>query len=95
MSSPKRFEWVKMNLDTGAAMNFGPDGAGDGRIYRAAPLRVPATLVVAERPSTCQDSHLTGKPGASQGSPLRVAPVVPQGMGGDPTALPLAATRSS
>ena len=35
MSSPKRFEWVKMNLDTGAAvntfpLNFGPDGAGDG-----------------------------------------------------------------
>ena len=36
MSNPKRFEWVKMNLDTGAAvdtfpLNFGPDGAGDGR----------------------------------------------------------------
>ena len=35
-SSPKRFEWVKMNLDTGAAvntfpLNFGPEGAGDGR----------------------------------------------------------------
>ena len=34
-SCPKRFEWVKMNLDTGAAvvtfpMNFGLDGAGDG-----------------------------------------------------------------
>ena len=31
---PKRFEWVKMNLDTGAAvnpfpLNLGPDGAGD------------------------------------------------------------------
>ena len=31
MSSPKRFEWVKMNLDTGAAestfpLNSGPDG---------------------------------------------------------------------
>ena len=41
MSSPKRFEWVKMNLDTGAAVNtfpfnFGPDGAGDGRFYRTA-----------------------------------------------------------
>ena len=40
-SSPKRFEWVKMNLDTGAAVNtfpsnFGPDGAGDGRFYRTA-----------------------------------------------------------
>ena len=40
-SSPKRFEWVKMNLDTGAAvntfpLNFGPDGAGDGRFYRTA-----------------------------------------------------------
>ena len=40
-SSPKRFEWVKMNLDTGAAMNtfplnFGPEGAGDGRYYRTA-----------------------------------------------------------
>ena len=35
MGSPKRFEWVKMNLDTGAAvntcpLNFGPGGAGDG-----------------------------------------------------------------
>ena len=41
MSSPKRFEWVKMNLDTGAAVNtfpwnFGPDGKGDGKIYRTA-----------------------------------------------------------
>ena len=40
-SSPKRFEWVKMNLDTGAAvntlsLNFGPDGAGDGRFCRTA-----------------------------------------------------------
>ena len=40
-SSPKRFEWVKMNLDTGAALNtfplnFGPEGAGDGRFYRTA-----------------------------------------------------------
>ena len=41
MSSPKRFEWVKMNLDTGAAvntlpLNLGPGGAGDGRFYRTA-----------------------------------------------------------
>ena len=41
MSSPKRFEWVKMNLDTRAAvatlpLNFAPDGAGDGRFYRTA-----------------------------------------------------------
>ena len=35
-------------------------------------------------PSTCQDSHLAGKRGASQGSPLRVAPGVPLGVGGDP-----------
>ena len=39
LSSPKRFQWVKMNQDTGAAvntfpLNFGPDGAGDGRFYR-------------------------------------------------------------
>ena len=38
-NSPKRLEWVKMNLDTGAAvntfpLNFGPEGAGDGRFYR-------------------------------------------------------------
>ena len=38
-SSAKRFEWVKMNLDTGAAvntfpLNFGPEGAGDARFYR-------------------------------------------------------------
>ena len=36
-SSPKRFEWVKMNLDTEAAvntfpLNFGPERAGDGKI---------------------------------------------------------------
>ena len=41
MSRPKRFVWVKMNLDTGAAvnrfpLNFGPDGAGDGKFYRTA-----------------------------------------------------------
>ena len=35
-SGPKRFEWVRMNLDTGAAvntfpLNFGPEGAGDGQ----------------------------------------------------------------
>ena len=35
-SGPKLFEWVKMNLNTRAAvntfpLNFGPDGAGDGR----------------------------------------------------------------
>ena len=35
-------------------------------------------------PSTFQDSHLAGKRGAGQGSPLRVAPGVPLGMGGDP-----------
>ena len=40
-SSPKQFEWVKMNRDTGAAvntfpLNFGPEGAGDGRFYRTA-----------------------------------------------------------
>ena len=40
-SCPKRFEWVKMNLDTGAAantfpLNFGPEGARDGRFYRSA-----------------------------------------------------------
>ena len=38
-SSPKRFECVKMDLDTGAAvntfpLNFGLEGAGDGRFYR-------------------------------------------------------------
>ena len=41
MSIPNRFEWKKMNLDTGAALNtcplnFGPDGAGDGIFYRTA-----------------------------------------------------------
>ena len=39
-SSPRRFGSV-MNLDTGAAvntfpLNFGPEGAGDGRFYRTA-----------------------------------------------------------
>ena len=37
-SSPKRFEWAKMNLNTGAAVNtfpldFGPEGAGDESFY--------------------------------------------------------------
>ena len=40
-SSPKRFEWVKMNLDTGAAvntfpLNFSPEGTGDGRFCQTA-----------------------------------------------------------
>ena len=40
-SSLKGFEWVKMNLDPGAAVNtfplhFGPEGAGDGIFYRTA-----------------------------------------------------------
>ena len=37
-SGPKRFEWVKMNLDTGAAVNTFPlnFGTGDGRFYRTA-----------------------------------------------------------
>ena len=40
-SRPKRFEWVKMNLDRGAPvntfpLNSGPEGAGDGRFYRTA-----------------------------------------------------------
>ena len=40
-SSPKRFEWAKMTLDTGAAvntfpLNFGSEGEGDGRFYRTA-----------------------------------------------------------
>ena len=41
MSSPKRFDWVKMNLDTGAAsntcpLNFGSDGARDAKFCRTA-----------------------------------------------------------
>ena len=40
-SSPKRFEWVKMNLDSGAAVNtcpsnFAPYRVGDRRFYRTA-----------------------------------------------------------
>ena len=35
--------------------------------------------------STCQDSHLAGKRGASQGSPLRVAPGVPLVWEGTPS----------
>ena len=47
MSSPKPFKWVRRNLDTGAAvnacpLNFGPDGAGDGRSIE--PPVVNATL---------------------------------------------------
>ena len=41
MSGPKLFEWVKLNLHAGAAVNtfplsFCPDGAEDGRFYRTA-----------------------------------------------------------
>ena len=41
MSSPTRFEWAKMNMDTGAAvntfpLNFGPEKAVDRRFYRTA-----------------------------------------------------------
>ena len=41
MSSPKRFDCVKMNLYTGAAsntcpLNFGSDGAGDAEFCRTA-----------------------------------------------------------
>ena len=41
MSGPKRFKWVKMNLDTGAAVNiyplkFGPDAARDGKNSQSA-----------------------------------------------------------
>ena len=41
MSRPQRSEWVRMNLDTGAAvhtvpLNFGSGGAGDGRYYQTA-----------------------------------------------------------
>ena len=40
-SCPKRFEWVRVNLDTGAVvntfqLNCGPEGAGDGRFHRTA-----------------------------------------------------------
>ena len=39
--SPKRFTWLKMNLDTGAAvntfpLNFGPEGTEDERFFRTA-----------------------------------------------------------
>ena len=59
------------------------------------PLRGLATLVVVERPSTCQDSHLTWKPGASQGSLLRVAQEVSLGMGRDPRTVHTDAVSSS
>ena len=52
-------------------------------------------LVVVEGLSTCQDSDLTGKPRAGQGSPLRVAQGVPQGMGGDPQTVLTDAASSS
>ena len=53
------------------------DPASDGMMTRAPPPRGLATLVVVVWPSICQGSHLTGKRGASQGSPLREAPGVP------------------
>ena len=39
-SGPKRFQWVKMNLDTRAAvntfpLNFSPEGTEDGRFHQA------------------------------------------------------------
>ena len=59
------------------------------------PHRVLATLVVVGEPSTCQDSHLTGKRGASQESPLRVAPRVPSGSRWGPRVLHKALMRST
>ena len=49
----------------------------------APPDAVPSAPTAALSKPTA--THLTGKPGASQGSPLRVAPGVPWGMGGDPS----------
>ena len=47
----------------------------------APPDAVPSAPTAALSKPTA--THLTGKPGASQRSPLRVAPGVPWGMGGD------------
>ena len=49
LSCPKRFEWMKMTLDTGAAVNtfplyFGPGGARDGRFYRTASVSLMVEL---------------------------------------------------
>ena len=52
-------------------------------------------MVVVGVPSTCQDSHLAGKRGASPGSPLRVAPGVPSGSGWGPRGLYKAMMRST
>ena len=65
------------------------------QIRSSSPPRGLATLVVVGGPSTRQDSHLTGKRGASQGSPLRVAPRVPSGSGWGPRALYRAIMRST
>ena len=49
--------------DCKASKNTGKQSSPPGAGHR----------VVVEGLCTCQDSHLTGKPGAGQGSPLRVA----------------------
>ena len=50
MRRPKRFEWAKMNLDTGVAvntcpLNFGPDGAGERNILCERPVESAFLMV--------------------------------------------------
>ena len=54
MSCPKRFKGVKMNMDTGAAvntfpLNFGSDGVGDGRFHRTACGVSVSLMSISER----------------------------------------------
>ena len=58
----------------------------DDYVFGASPRASHLGRGGERRPSTCQDSHLAGKRGASQGSPLRVAPGAPIGYGSGPRA---------
>ena len=92
---------MQLGWDSRGAVNTFLDQLAewDRRIQEYDHTRELATLVVVEVPSTCHIPTLVGdmagKRGASQGSPLRVAPGVPSGSGWGPRALYKAIMRST
>ena len=85
---PRNERWVPGKLQCHSVHHvrktLSPWKGCDSMEWSVVPPRGLATLVVVARPRTCQDSHLAGKRGASQGSPLLVAARVALGTGGDP-----------
>ena len=68
----------------GAVEHISNEIAMNARAQASNPSPGAGHLVVVEGLRTCQHSHLTGKPGAVQGSPLRVAQGGPIGYGRRP-----------